>query len=76
MILLRIAAFILRRRVVMLMDFEQKIHFTMTKPKYTWWDGFVPECHVYPFARAGHVTLQMNGATSGDSHYIKKWRYV
>lgn len=33
-------------------------------------------CRVYPFTAVGDVVLNPDSTTSGDSSYIKKWRYI
>lgn len=69
--LIRLLSFLGVIRGVILVDFQGKEYLSWAKR-----GGFSTWCHVYPWMKVGHVILHPTGDTTGDSSYIKRWKYL
>jgi len=61
-----------RKKKVALRDECKKCY--VTKERIDAWGQ--KWCYVYNSNKVGHVTLNHDGTTSGDSKYIKEWKYI
>jgi hypothetical protein len=68
----RLVAFLLRKKLVRLKDFEGDFYLTWTNRKASFTGDSI--AYVYPFSRIGRVILHSDGTCNAES-YIKQWEW-
>lgn len=67
----KLIAYLTGGEPIVLLDHEGEFYYTIAY-KHPFVEGG-RYAHVYWFTKVGHVTLNEDGTTSGNSGYIKKW---
>lgn len=74
MIIKKILAFLFRKELVVLVDFEGQEYVVFRRKSHI--PGKPDWAYVYDYVCVGHVTLLQDGTTGGNSSYIHTWHKV